>query len=182
MQHYNTHHDLLKHEEYCWENSPENIIMPEVETVKGQTRLPEIKLKNHLHRERVPFVVYADFEALIEPIQSCEPDPKKSFTNQFQKHKPCGFCYHIKCFDEIIYPSKTVLYRMKNEDVSQIFVDMLEKDIKKIHEEFDFSEKMIMTDADMIVFEKATTYWICGLPFKEKQKKVRDHCHFTGKY
>lgn len=73
---------------------------------------------------------------------------------------------------------------MKNEgeDVSQIFVDMLEKEITQLHQEFDFSKKMVLTNIDKADFEKATTCWICGLPFEEKQKKVRDHCHFTGKY
>ena len=68
---------------------------------------------------------------LVFVVPAFDPDPKKSFTNQYQKHKPCGFCYRIKCFDEGVYPSKTVQYRMKNEgeNVPQIFVDMLEKEI-----------------------------------------------------
>jgi hypothetical protein len=31
-------------------------------------------------------------------------------------------------------------------------------------------------------FKTATKCFICGKDFKEGDKKVRDHCHFTGKY
>ena len=48
-----------------------------------------------------------------------------------------------------------------------------------------------MTDEDKKDFEAATHWFICGEKLKnsyknekesEKYKKVRDHCHFTGKY
>ena len=184
MQHFNKDDDLTKHEEDCWKNDSEKIVMPEVKIEEGEKITPSLSFKNHKHREKVPFIVYVDFEALVELIEGCEKNPNKSFTNQYQKHKPCGFCYHIKCFDESIYPSKTVYYRMKSggEDISQIFVDMLEKDILQIHKEFDFSKPMIFTKADKANFTKATTCWICSQPFEGYDKKARDHCHFTGKY
>ena len=40
---------------------------------------------------------------------------------------------------------------------------------------------MIFTKEDRSTFEKATVCWICQKEFDES-KKVRDHCHFTGKY
>ena len=41
----------------------------------------------------------------------------------YQRHKPCGFCCHIKCYDDESYSQKPVIYREKSEeeDVSQIF-------------------------------------------------------------
>ena len=60
---------------------------------------------------KVPFVVYADFEAFTEEISSCEPNDKKRFTKQYQKHKPSGFCYKIVCFDEKLFNPKPVLFR-----------------------------------------------------------------------
>ena len=53
------------------------------------------------------------------------------------------------------------------------------------------NKEMLMTDEDKKDFETATHCFICGDKFKnsyknekeaEKYKKVRDHCHFTGKY
>ena len=76
---------------------------------------------------KVPFVVYADFEAFTEEISTCEPNEKKSFTQKYQRHQPSGFCYKIVYFDE---RSKPVLFRAKSEDedISAIFVEMLEQD------------------------------------------------------
>ena len=58
---------------------------------------------------------------------------------------------------------------------------MLQEDIKRIYKKFDFSEKMIFTKEDRSAFEKATVCWVCQKEFGES-KKVRDHCHFSGKY
>ena len=42
---------------------------------------------------------------------------------------------------------------------------------------------MIFTEEDRSAFEKATVCWICQKEFDDiPKKKVRDHCHFTGKY
>ena len=134
---------------------------------------------------KVPFVVYADFKAFTEEIFSCEPNDKKSFTIKYQRHKPSGFCYKIACFDEELFNPKPVFYRAKNEDedIGEKFVEMLEKDIKRIHEEFDFSKRMIFTEKDKSAFEKATFCWICQEKFDDMaKKKVRHHCHFTGNY
>lgn len=40
---------------------------------------------------------------------------------------------------------------------------------------------MIFGETEKAEFEKATKCWICQGDFNE-DKKVRDHCHFTGKY
>ena len=87
---------------------------------------------------KVPFTVYADFEAFTEYISSCEPTDEKSFTNKYQNHKPSGFCYTIVCFDEKLFNPKPVLFRAKNEDedIGEKFVEMLEEDIKRIQEKF----------------------------------------------
>ena len=67
----------------------------------------------------------------------------KSFANQYQKHKPCGFCYHIVSLDDKLYSQEQVIYRAKkpsvgpcrgseDEDVGRILLEMLEENIKEI--------------------------------------------------
>ena len=171
VNHFPNEKALNIHKEICKSN--EFIEMPEKETF--------IEFENHIRSQKMPFVIYADFESLVEPISGCQPNPQKCFTNQFQKHKPCGFCYHIKCsFNEKL--SKTVTYRMKNEDsdISQIFVEMIEEDITRIQ---NIPPKpLIMQQNDWEDFNKATKCWICQEEFEKDEKKVRDHCHFTGKF
>ena len=41
---------------------------------------------------------------------------------------------------------------------------------------------MIFTFKGKDDFEKAKICWICQKEFGERENKVRDHCHFTGKY
>ena len=120
---------------------------------RSKLKCPKKKLfsfKNHNCFIKVPFVVYADFEAFTEDIFSCETNDDKSFTNKYQKQS--GFYYKIVCFDKNLSDQKPVLYRTrekdegkKDEDIDEKFVEMLEEDIKKIHKEFDFSKKMIFT-------------------------------------
>ena len=175
LNHFPNEQKLKIHEEYCLKNQAIRIEMPE----KGSF----ISFIHHNRSIKVPFVVYADFEAFTEEIPTCEQNEKFSFTQKYQKHKPSGFCFKIVCFDER-FKSKLVVYRAKddNEDVSQKFVEMLEEEIKRIQKEFDFSAKMIpLTKEEQYEFENASVCWICQKEFGS-EKKVRDHCHFTGKY
>ena len=57
---------LKIHEEYCLKNQAIKIEMPEKESF--------IYFIHHNRSIKVPFVVYADFEAFTEEISSCEPN------------------------------------------------------------------------------------------------------------
>ena len=136
-----------------------------------------LKFKNYHRRERVPFIVYADFECFIKPIQSCDPDDKESYTEQYQKHEPSSFCYYIECFDDKVYKPKIVSHT--GEDAAQKFVEMLEEDIKIIANIPE--KKMIFGKEEAERFEKETKCWICNEEFNGDDK-VKYHCHFTGRY
>ena len=61
---------------------------------------------------------------------------------------------------------------------------MLEKDIREITSIPE--KKMIFGKREKERFDKATKCWICHEKFDKddgnKNYKVRDHCHFTGRY
>ena len=122
-----------------------------------------IKLKNHNPSVGVNFVVYIEFDSSTKPMSNCELSSDKNFTNQYQKQKPGGISYHIVFFDSKLYSQAPVIYRVKSkdEDVGQIFVEMLEEKIKKIYKEFDFAKKMNFTDEERCEFNDATHSWIC---------------------
>ena len=83
---------------------------------------------------RVPFVIYADFESFIKPINTCAPNTSTSYTKQYQYHTPSSYCYYIKCFDESVYKSKLVTYTAFDKtDDAQLFVNSLEKEVKRIY-------------------------------------------------
>ena len=81
---------LKSHEEYCSKKEAVKTIMPVMKVKDSDLVFPKIISFKSLNRfMKHPFVVYADFEAFLENIDSCEPDNRKSFTEKYQKHKPC---------------------------------------------------------------------------------------------
>ena len=165
---------LEKHKEYCDEEESIKINMPKPDTF--------IKFKNYLHGERAPFTIYADFESLLIPINNCEPDPNKSYTNKYNKHEPVSFVYYIKSFNESVYKSTLRKYIKENEedpDVIDVFLSWLEEDVKQITELG--KEPMKITAEEQEQFNKASRCWICE-KLLNLQDRVRDHCHFTGRY
>ena len=56
-----------------------------------------LKFENFFKQQAVPFVIYADFEAITENIQGCSPKDDKSYTEAYQKHKDCGYGYKLVC-------------------------------------------------------------------------------------
>ena len=162
---------LNKHLEYCGNHEAVKIEMPK----KGDI----LKFKNYCNSEKVPFIINADSESLIKPIQTCEANPKKSYTKKYQKHEPISFSYYIKCFDENVF--KPVLRSYTGEDAMQKFVEWLEKDVIEITNIP--AKEMIFGEKEKERFNEETKCWICKGEFNDiADKKVRDHCHYTGRY
>ena len=171
---YDTPEKLEKLKEYCGEEESIKINMPPPDTY--------IKFKNYLYSERAPFAIYADFESLVKPLNTCEPNPNKSYTLKYQKHEPVSFVYYIKSFNENVYKSTLRSYIKENEedpDVIDVFINWLEDDVKIISELG--NEPMKITPEEQEQFNQASNCWICG-KLLNLQDRVRDHCHFTGRY
>ena len=171
-----TAESLQKHELYC---SNHDVVKIELPNEENNT----LSFNNYNKSMRVPFVIYADFEAFTQKLDDDKPrDNKSSYTSQYEKHSPSGFCYYIKCSFDESYDQK-VMYtkRSEDEDVSQIFVERLEYDIRRLyHRYYKFPKKMFLTEEDLDKFEKATKCHICDKPLGKD--RVRDHCHLTGKF
>ena len=163
---------LQTHLEYCQNYDHQHHVYPE----PSKNDVVYFKQYHKLHK--IPFVVYADFESFIEPIDN----KIGKGTVQYQKHTPSGFCYTIKCMDEKIYKGKTVLYTMKEEgeDIGKKFVSSLEENLKEVYKILNTEIPIRMTKYDEKNFKTAKNCYAC------KQKlgndRVRDHCHLTGKY
>ena len=54
---------------------------------------------------KIPFIIYGDFESILEEISTCSNDPKKSSTTKISKHTPSGFsyCYFLIYFFSYSY-------------------------------------------------------------------------------
>ena len=170
---FNCGKSLTEHKEYCYANECIKLNMPEKGTM--------LYFKNFPNSEKIPFVVYADTEALIKDIHTCDPNPHKSYTKKYQKHEPVSFSYYIKCFDNSVCEPILRTYTRttpEEEDAMDVFIKWLEEDVKAIANIK--PKEMIFTEEDKKRYEESKECWICGEPFNND--KVRDHCHYTGRY
>ena len=171
---FDTPESLTKHKEYCYNNECVKILMPPSGSI--------LEFKNFVHSEKAPFTIYADFESLIKPMDVCDPDPNKSYTKKYQKHEPVSFSFYIKSFNESVYKSKKRTYIKENPedpDVIDVFINWLEDEVKIIAQLG--NKEMIITEEEEEQFNKASDCWICGKKLNI-QDKVKDHCHYTGRY
>ena len=159
LNHFWCEQSLNKHLEYCSNHEAVKIEMPD----KGS----KLFFKNHFKSERLPFIIYADTESLIKPIQTCEPCSQSSYTKKYQKHEPISFSYYIKCFDDNVFKRRLRSYT--GEDAMDKFVKWLENDVKEIA---NIPEKrMIFKIQEQQQYEKETKCWICKGKFKKDDKK-----------
>ena len=145
----------------------------------------KIYFKNHKKMLPAPFVIYADFEAITEKIDGCQPSDGQSYTTTYQSHKACSYGYKLVCRYDKRYSKPVEIYR--GEDCIQKFImKMLSevKDCQRIVRE-QFQKPLVMTEKNERDFQNSTKCHICARKFNEQKpskQKVRDHCHITGKY
>ena len=165
-------------------NGAQAIKMPEEGSI--------IYFKNHKKMLPAPFVIYADFEAITERIDSCVPPDGKSYTSTYQSHKACGYGYKLVCRYDNNYSKPVKIYRGADA-IDKFIVQMMREveDCRRIVRE-QFQKPLIMTYENERDFQNSTVCHICERRFKPKDlvilddgdmtNKVRDHCHITGKY
>ncbi len=180
MNGFGTDKILVTHQEVCLKRKPQNEVFPNPGEIT--------KFKNYERLHDVPFTVYADFESFVKPLETEDKDPVRS-------HVPSGFCYVIKCVDETVYPTKTVLRTAsyEGEDMGKSFVETLSEDLKPIYKILKNPKPIVMTGSEKDQHKKSDSCYACGIKFgatrvnektkkEEKVIKCADHCHITGKY
>ena len=111
----------------------------------------KIEFKNYNKQQKSPFIIYADFEALIKKIEGAERDPNKSNTQNTQLHEACSYCYIVVRSDG--KTKKPVEYRGPN--AAEHMSKSLMKEQDEILQELANSKKIKMTEEDKINFKNA---------------------------
>ena len=182
LNHYTKEELLEKHIIYCGNNETAAVIMP--------TKNSILKFKHHFKKLPLPFIIYADFECFTIPVNSRQPNPDKSFTKTYQKHEPSGFRLYLKTFDGMNTNFKPIVYTKKtpDEDISEKFIKHVVKLTHPIYQDYYQKPKPYnLTSQEEKDFQLATECHIREQKLSRDKKsneifKVRDHCHFTGKY
>ena len=103
---YRTSNKLKKYERICNDHDYCHVNMPE----EGKNIL---KYSYGGKSLKVPFTIYADLECLLKKEQSCQNNPKNSYTERKAKHKPLWYSLSLNCsFDEI--KNRRKFYRRKD--------------------------------------------------------------------
>ena len=107
---------------------------------------------------------------------------RRSYTEAYQTHEDCGYGYKVICCYDDKYSKYTCIYRGENA-VYKFMEKMLEevkycKDVIKKH----FNKPLVMTEDDEQHFKTMDGCHICGEKYTDKDVRVRDHCHITGKF
>ena len=166
---------LTEHIKNCLSiNGKQAIKMPE----KGQ----HVSFRNYHKQIPIPFVIYADFEAITEKVHGCLPNNEKSYTQAYQKHIDCGYGYKLVCHYDDKFSKPVQVFRGENA-VYNFMEKMIEevewcKTIMKTH----FNKPLVMTEKNKLDFESSNNCHICKKRYSEKDIRVRDHCHITGNY
>ena len=170
LNYFYTQVELTRHCVDCGTHTPVKIRMPTGDEAK-------MKFNSVAKQETHPFVVYADTECLTVPVQTCQPNPTKKYTNQIQKHIPFAIAYHVVCsYDD----SQSYFRSFSGENCIAQFMD----DLMQLAEHYEGllqnPRPMVCTHEDIINFNRATECYLCRRPFQPTDIRVTDHNHITG--
>ena len=139
---------------------------------------------------KVPFIIYTDLECLLEKMSTCINNPNESSTTKINKHTPLGYSIFTSCsFDE----SKNKLNYYRGKDCMKKFCKDLKEHATRI---INYEKKKIiqLTKEEKINYNDQKVCYLCKKEFdtidttksssleRKKNYKVRNHCHYTGKY
>ena len=78
------HYNVCKNYDYCY------VEMPKEDN--------KILIYNHGEKSmKVVFIIYPDLESLLEKMNTCNNNPKKSSTTKINKHTPSGYSLFTHC-------------------------------------------------------------------------------------
>ena len=142
-----------------------------------------LKYKQGEESMRLPFIIIADLECVLEKMNTCHNNPEKSSTTKINKHTPSGYSLFAHCsFDRT--KNKLDYYGGKN-GMKNFCLDLREHATKIIN--YEKKEMIPLTKKEEKKHNKQEVCYICKKGFStddrnKKYHKVRDHCHDTGKY
>ena len=131
---------------------------------------------NNFHKQLpVPFVIYADFEAITKKVQGCKQSEKmkkdkdrRSYTRTYQTHKDCGYGYKVVCYYRERYSKPIQMYQGENA-VYKFMEKMLEEvEYCKAFIKKCFNKPLVVTEDDEQRFRIMAGCHICGDKYTDK--------------
>lgn len=169
-----------RHMEECIGMEPTRVRMPE----EGGAH-HKIEFKSWQYRMEVPFVVYADIEAILKPVG------KTGAEDALAVHKPVAWAYKIACRDKRFEAYEGARGLPLGEMRSYCGKKSMHELLDHLAEDAEFIESLVNMNVpyqegpgDAKAFAEATKCHICrreGFGMGA-ELKVLDHDHLTGRY
>ena len=117
-----------------------------------------IKYQDGQNQFKAPFIMYADTDAILKPIESPEPNPEISYAKVINQHIPPGFCVNSEfAYGKVENPLK--LY--KCEDCVEVFCHYISKEARELYHMFPEKPMKCLTHEQWRKFIRATKCHIC---------------------
>ena len=104
----------------------------------------KMSFTNFYKQMKAPYVIYADFECILEKIAGCEPSADKSFTVKTEKHEPCGFSYIAVRSDGKLFG----LFNYRGREAVYVFLKWMQNHEKEMREDMADKRPLVMTPED----------------------------------
>jgi hypothetical protein len=131
-----------------------------------------VKWKSREKTERVPFVIYADFESCLVPVHDD--------SDVLDEHIPSGFCAYTVSTDPE-FETEPVTY--SGRDCLTVFYDHLAKELHQIASILeDYHEMLTLTREEQERFDQTRACPACNIWFSNEYPKVKHHNHRTRKF
>ncbi|KAL4153519.1 hypothetical protein QTP88_001352 [Uroleucon formosanum] len=172
---------LAKHRLSCGTHKPVLPLMPK----EGDT----LEFKAWCKTERLPFVIYADFEALLLKTSQ----KQGANTTAIHTHHPMSYGYlvvaaegvPIELFDQFNIPRAPVIFRGSaiNDEVAKRFVRTILNVTDRIGRLYkEVNVPIIMSVEDCRVHDGKTLCELCSGTFTEQNCKTAHHDHLSGRF
>jgi hypothetical protein len=163
----------------------QKVKMPTCDETTGEK--PTLQFKSYRKQSRAPIVIYSDFESINAVCENT--------SGRKTEHKPVSYRMRIQSDIPLDIP---IHYDFVGMDAHKVFVKTLMEIQPKLHQCIKFAKEkytdpknMIITPQQKMEHDKCDICRFCNKEITQPDDgstlgtlfcKVRDHCHFTGRY
>ena len=149
-----------EHLDYCINNKSVKVIMPHKKLI--------VQYSDGQFQFEVPFIMYADFESILEPIQGMGNNPMISSTRGVNNHIPSGWCIRSEfAYEKVENPLK--LY--KGKDCIKKFCDHIIGEARRLYHAFPETSMDHLTKNQLKKYEEVSRCYICFKSFNGENQR-----------
>ncbi|XP_044741083.1 uncharacterized protein LOC123302282 [Chrysoperla carnea] len=155
----------VRHSVNCGEKEAVRVRMPETDDERF------VEFQKFSHQEPIPYIVYADFEALLVPQhhEDMEMD-HGSYTQNIQKHVPYSVGYYVHCTHD---PNQSFYKAYRGTDCAKWFVKELEQVAYTLEKKIKHVEPMIPLtieqEMEFLCYYRGPAHQICNLNYQNSR-------------